>query len=75
MTMWVPEDDGYADLGSHDSFAKGAPYNSFAQLDVRVLFEELAKRIKTIEPDGPEAFVRSNFVNGIKRMPVRITLQ
>lgn len=46
-----------------------------ARLEVRVLFQELAKRIKSIEPDGDEAFVRSNFVNGIKRMPVRVTLQ
>ncbi len=46
-----------------------------ARLEVRVLFQELVKRIKTIEPTGPEAFVRSNFVNGIKRMPVRVTLQ
>ncbi|WP_170603917.1 cytochrome P450 [Ruegeria arenilitoris] len=46
-----------------------------ARLEVRVLFEELVKRVKTIEPDGPEAFVRSNFVNGIKRMPVSVTLQ
>jgi len=42
---------------------------------VRVLFQELAGRIKSIEPDGPHAFVRSNFVNGIKRMPVSVTLQ
>lgn len=46
-----------------------------ARLEVRVLFEELVARIKHIEPDGPEAFVRSNFVNGIKRMPVSVTLQ
>lgn len=45
-----------------------------ARLEVRVLFEELTKRIKTIEPTGPEAFVRSNFVGGIKRLPVRVTL-
>lgn len=32
MTIWVPEDDGYADLGSHDAFASGAPYNTFARL-------------------------------------------
>ena len=32
MTIWVPEDDGQADLGSHDSFASGAPYNTFARL-------------------------------------------
>lgn len=46
-----------------------------ARLEVRVLFEELTARIKTIEPAGDEAFVRSNFVNGIKRLPVSVTLQ
>ncbi|MEO1025940.1 MAG: cytochrome P450 [Pseudomonadota bacterium] len=46
-----------------------------ARLEVRVLFQELVKRIKSIEPDGDAAFVRSNFVNGIKRMPVKVTLQ
>lgn len=46
-----------------------------ARLEIRVLFEELVKRISHIEPAGPEAFVRSNFVNGIKRMPVSVTLQ
>ena len=45
-----------------------------ARLEVRVLFEELAARIKSIEPAGSEAFVRSNFVNGIKRLPVSVTL-
>ena len=32
MTIWVPDDDGHADLGDHDSFAGGAPYNTFARL-------------------------------------------
>jgi len=45
-----------------------------ARLEVRVLLEELLPRIKTLEPDGPEAFVRSNFVNGIKHLPVRVAL-
>jgi cytochrome P450 len=45
-----------------------------ARLEVRVLFQELVKRIKSVEPTGPEAFVRSNFVNGIKHLPVRVTL-
>jgi cytochrome P450 len=45
-----------------------------ARLEIRVLFEELLPRIRSIEPDGPQAFVRSNFVNGIKRLPVRVTL-
>jgi len=46
-----------------------------ARLEIKVLFQELVARIKTIEPDGPEGFVRSNFVNGIKHLPVRVTLQ
>ena len=50
------------------------PQSKLARLEVRVLFEELVARIKTIEPNGDEAFVRSNFVNGIKRMPVTVTL-
>jgi cytochrome P450 len=45
-----------------------------ARLEVRVLFQELARRIKFIEQTGPHAFVRSNFVGGIKRLPVRVTL-
>ena len=32
MTIWTPSDDGFADLASHDSFASGAPYNTFARL-------------------------------------------
>ncbi|QUJ78228.1 cytochrome P450 [Sulfitobacter albidus] len=46
-----------------------------ARLEVRVLFQELTKRIRGIEPAGEAAFVRSNFVNGIKRMPVTVSLQ
>ena len=32
MTTWVPNDDGFADLGSHDAFVHGAPFNTFARL-------------------------------------------
>jgi cytochrome P450 len=46
-----------------------------ARLEVRVVFQEIAKRIKSIEQTGPHAFVRSNFVGGIKRLPVRVTLK
>jgi hypothetical protein len=45
-----------------------------ARLEVRVLFQELAKRIRAIEPAGPHRFLRSNFVGGIKELPVRVTL-
>lgn len=44
-----------------------------ARLEIRVLFQELARRIRAVEPAGDPAFVRSNFVNGIKRLPVTVT--
>ena len=42
-----------------------------AELQLRVLFEELLLRFPEIEPSGPARRVRSNFVNGIKSLPVR----
>ena len=45
-----------------------------ARMEVRIAFEELLKRVKTIELAGPPERLRSNFFNGIKRLPVRVTL-
>ena len=63
----------------HLSFGQGGPHVCLgmwlARLEVRVLFEELAKRIRSIEPAGDHKFLRSNFVGGIKSLPVRDTLQ
>ena len=63
----------------HLSFGQGGPHvclgMHLARLEVRVLFQELAKRIKSIEPAGPHKFLRSNFVGGIKELPVTVTLQ
>jgi cytochrome P450 len=39
-----------------------------------VLLQELLPRLKHIEPTGPVQRMRSNFVNGIKHMPVRVEL-
>ncbi len=62
----------------HLSFGQGGPHvclgMHLARLEVRVLFQELAKRIRAIEPAGPHRFLRSNFVGGIKELPVRVTL-
>ena len=62
----------------HLSFGQGGPHVCLgmwlARLEVRVLFQELAKRIKSIEPAGEHRFLRSNFVGGIKSLPVRVTL-
>ena len=40
--------------------------------EVRLVFEELMKRIDRLEPAGDIAHLRSNFIAGIKRMPVRV---
>jgi cytochrome P450 len=45
-----------------------------AKLEVRIVFQEIAKRLKSIEQIAPHAFVRSNFVGGIKRLPIRVSL-
>ena len=37
------------------------------------MFEELLRRLPDIELAGPVERLRSNFINGIKRMPVRFT--
>ncbi len=62
----------------HLAFGQGGPHVCLgmwlARLEVRVLFQELAKRLKSIEPAGPHKFLRSNFVGGIKELPVTVTL-
>lgn len=69
------------DLGrkpGHLAFGQGGPHICLgmwlARLEVRVLFEELAKRITGIAAAGPHRYVRSNFVGGIKELPVTVQL-
>ncbi len=62
----------------HMSFGQGGPHVCLgmwlARLEIRLLFQELAKRIRSIRQAGPHEFLRSNFVGGIKRLPVEVTL-
>lgn len=44
-----------------------------ARLEVRVVFEELLRRVDHVELTGPPERLRSNFINGIKHLPVRVT--
>jgi cholest-4-en-3-one 26-monooxygenase len=44
-----------------------------ARLQIRVLFEELARRMPDIEPAGPVDRLGSTFLNGLRSMPVRFT--
>jgi cytochrome P450 len=59
----------------HVTFGKGSPHvclgNALARMEIRLMFTELLPRLKGIELAGEVSRVRSNFVNGIKRLPVR----
>ncbi|MGW7414048.1 cytochrome P450 [Streptomyces sp. NPDC054863] len=62
----------------HVTFGKGGPHfclgNALARLEIQILFEELLPRLSSIRLTGEVPRVRSNFVNGIKRLPVEVTL-
>ncbi|MCA1645955.1 MAG: cytochrome P450 [Chloroflexi bacterium] len=57
-------------FGHHEHFCLGA---GFARKEIKVMFEELFRRFPDIQLDGPAQRLRSNFINGIKRLPVRLT--
>lgn len=60
----------------HVTFGRGSPHfclgANLARMEIRLMFETLLPRLKHIEPAGDVTRVRSNFVNGIKRFPVRV---
>ena len=41
-----------------------------ARLEVRVFLEALVRRVDRLELAGPVERVRSNFINGVKRLPI-----
>ena len=55
-------------FGSGPHFCLGA---SLARLEIRLMFEQILERLPDLELAGPVSRVRSNFINGIKEMPVR----
>ena len=61
----------------HMTFGKGSPHlclgNNLARMEIRLMFEELLPRLADIQLAGDVKRVRSNFVNGIKAFPVKVT--
>ena len=61
----------------HMAFGPGGIHHCMgahlAKMEIRITFEELLKRSADIELLGPPERLRSNFFNGIKRLPVRVT--
>lgn len=60
----------------HMTFGRGGPHmclgNALARIEIRVMFEDLISRIDSVELTGDIDYLRSNFVHGIKRMPVKV---
>ena len=75
------ENPGRFDLArtpnAHVSFGAGGPHfclgSSLARLEIRVLFDELARRMPDIELAGLPDYLCSTFINGLRSMPVRFT--
>jgi cholest-4-en-3-one 26-monooxygenase len=57
-------------IGEH--FCLGA---NLARLELRVIFGELAERMEEVELAGPYERMRSSFLGGVKRMPIRYRLR
>jgi cholest-4-en-3-one 26-monooxygenase len=61
-------------VNPHVGFGGGGPHfclgRHLAALELRVLLQALADRMPNIRLDGEPSRLRSNFINGIKHMPV-----
>ena len=58
----------------HVAFGQGGPHICLgmwlAKLEIRILFQEISKRVSSIELNGDIEYLRSNFIGGIKKLPV-----
>lgn len=62
--------------GIRITFGGGGPHfclgDYLARLELHILFATLAERVPDVALAGPVRRLRSNFINGIKEMPVRL---
>lgn len=60
----------------HMSFGRNGPHLCLgawlARMELRLVFEELLDRVDHFEPDGEPEHLRSNFIAGIKHLPIRV---
>ena len=61
----------------HVGFGGGGPHYclgaSLARMEIRLVFREIARRMPDIRLDGEPDYLRSNFIGGVKRLPVAYT--
>jgi len=59
----------------HVAFGGGGPHfclgANLARLEIKFMIRELLRRYPDVELAGPYRRMRSDFINGIKEMPVR----
>ena len=64
------------DPNPHVTFGGGGPHICLgawmARLEVRVFLEEVVRRIRRIQADGDPERIRSNFINGMKHLPLTL---
>jgi len=89
ITMWYPSANRDEDVfvngddfdvrrspNDHLAFGIGEHFcigSHLARMELNIIFEELLKRVPDMELAGPVRRLRSNFVNGVKEMPVVFT--
>lgn len=61
----------------HLGFGGHGPHHclgfNLARMEIVAIFDEISRRMPDIRPAGPVERLRSNFINGIKRIPVEFT--
>jgi cholest-4-en-3-one 26-monooxygenase len=75
------EDPFRFDIGrehnDHVAFGGGGPHfclgANLARMEMRLMFDEIAARLPDIHLAGEPKYLRSNFIGGIKHMPVAFT--
>jgi cholest-4-en-3-one 26-monooxygenase len=65
------------DPNPHIGFGGGGPHfclgTHLARMNLKIIFETILDRMPDIRPAGEPRRLRSNFVNGLKELPVRFT--
>ena len=65
------------DPNPHIAFGGGGPHfclgANLARMEIRVMFEHLLDRLPDIRQDGDEQHLQSQFINGVKHLPVAFT--
>jgi cytochrome P450 len=61
----------------HLAFGKGPHHclgSAMARIELRILFEELAARVRSVELAGEPSYLRDSFLRGVKHLPVTVEL-